>query len=51
MYRIARAFKVQTRIPNDREVFLFFDGERLHDNTVIQDTEIADMDMLEAIVR
>ena len=51
MSRIVNAFRTVNRLGLDREVFLQFDGERLDPSTPISETEISDMDYIDAYVK
>jgi len=44
------AFKTQYSVTN-KEVSLFFDGDKLSPDTKIEETELSDMDTLDAVVR
>lgn len=44
-------FRGVREVPDDKDVSIFFDGDRLEGDMAVQDTEIEDMDVLEVHVR
>ena len=46
--KIVNAFRSQYQVGGEKDVFLSFDGERLSPDSRIEETEISDMDTLEA---
>lgn len=44
-------FRISRKVPDDKDVSLFFDGEKLDGEMAVKDTEIEDMDSLEVHVK
>lgn len=44
-------FRMSRKVPEDKDVSIFFDGERLDGDMAVKDTEIEDMDSLEVHVK
>ena len=44
-------FRISRKVPEDVEISLFFDGERLEGDMAVKDTEIEDMDSLEVHIK
>lgn len=44
-------FRVSRKVPEDKEISLFFDGEKLDGDMAVKDTEIEDMDSLEVHIK
>jgi hypothetical protein len=44
-------FRDKREVPEDKEISLFFDGEKLDDDMAVRDTEIEDMDSLEVHIK
>ena len=51
MKRVARAFQVSSKIPDEREVCLMVDGERLEPDVAISDYDIGDMDYVDVYIK
>ena len=51
MSRIINAFRNANKLGLDRDVFLQFDGDRLEPETKVAETEISDMDFVDAYVK
>lgn len=49
--QIEKAFKRKRKPPADRKVFLMFDGERLDENEMMGETEVADMDNIDVHIK
>lgn len=49
--RVIAAFREKQNIPEDKTVHLVFDGDRLEPESCLGDYEIADLDMLEVLVK
>lgn len=49
--RIIFAFRRSKKIPDDKTVFLMYDGEKLNAQDMMQDTEIEEKDTIEVYVR
>ncbi|KAL8914644.1 MAG: hypothetical protein Q9171_000825 [Xanthocarpia ochracea] len=49
--RIVKAFELDKKIDECREVFLSFDGDRLAPGTRVADTELSDMDYVDVYVK
>jgi hypothetical protein len=49
--RIVNAFRLDKKIDSDKEVFLSFDGERLADESKVEETELNDMDYVDVYVK
>ena len=49
--KIVNAFRSTHNLTPEKEVFLLFDGERLSPQTIIEETEISDMDHIDVYVR
>lgn len=49
--KLVRAFRFKQNVPEDKEVFLMFDGERLRPDDALKDTEIEADDIIEVYVR
>lgn len=44
-------FRISRKVPEDSEISLFFDGEKLDRDLAVKDTEIEDMDSLEVHIK
>jgi hypothetical protein len=49
--KMARAFRQEKDIPAEKEIALYFDGDRLDPGLRVEDTELADMDTVEVHIR
>ncbi|KAJ5364464.1 uncharacterized protein N7496_010177 [Penicillium cataractarum] len=49
--KIIAAFRAKQNIPEDKTVHLVFDGDRLEPDTCLGDSDIADLDMLEVLIK
>lgn len=45
------AFRQSRPVPEGKQVFLMFDGDRLDPDTMVQASDIADMDTIEVHIR
>jgi hypothetical protein len=48
---MVNAFRMTHHIPEDREIYLMFDGEKLDPSTLVEATELDDLDYIEVYVR
>jgi hypothetical protein len=49
--KVIAAFREKQNIPADKTVHLVFDGDRLEPDTCLGDNDIADLDMLEVLIK
>ncbi|OOQ86095.1 hypothetical protein PEBR_24325 [Penicillium brasilianum] len=49
--KVIAAFREKQNIPEDKTVHLVFDGDRLEPDTCLGDHDIADLDMLEVLIK
>jgi hypothetical protein len=49
--RIIFAFRHQHQIPQEKEVYLMFDGERIDPALSVSETELSDMDYIEVYIK
>jgi hypothetical protein len=49
--RIISVFRQARAVPEEKEVFLVFDGDKLQPDNLISDTEIGDMDNIDVHVK
>ncbi|MCJ1470106.1 hypothetical protein MMC07_008751 [Pseudocyphellaria aurata] len=49
--KIVNAFRSEKKVGRDKEVLLFFDGDRLNPQTKVEETELSDMDYVDVYVK